>query len=354
MKQTRRDFLSSSLSFTAAGLILPTVLAAGVSANPSISLADAKDYEKQGEWRFCGKCFMLFWNGNPDKGRCPGGGAHLMGNGSFNFWLPYDLLPVGQKPVLTFGDQQPLWRFCQKCHVMFYDGFPGKGTCAFGGAHSAYGYDFVLPHDRPGNAARQAEWRWCKKCYAMFWNGWQQKGKCPGGSGHEAYGYNFVLPVAADSGDIRIRMNVTTTGWAPIGGWCEVSANQNGACSFSGHIHNSGGVNIRFTLAAALITPSGYSYGFANVGKRVDGTETLFDRNRDNNWNQNGSNPDISKNWHEVARSQLTWRLVASSEVTQGIRNYLEKVVWDVYSHVPGGDIKDHLVGRPLEMILTL
>jgi len=69
MKQTRRDFLSSSLSFTAAGLILPTVLAAGVSANPSISLADAKDYEKQGEWRFCGKCFMLFWNGNPDKGR---------------------------------------------------------------------------------------------------------------------------------------------------------------------------------------------------------------------------------------------------------------------------------------------
>ena len=39
---------------------------------------------------------------------------------------------------------QDAWRYCRKCHVMFFDGFPNKGRCAAGGGHVAQGFNFVL------------------------------------------------------------------------------------------------------------------------------------------------------------------------------------------------------------------
>jgi hypothetical protein len=48
----------------------------------------AKNTE-QDNWRFCNKCCTLWWNGRPDNGRCPAGGAHE-GTGSWNFFLPAD------------------------------------------------------------------------------------------------------------------------------------------------------------------------------------------------------------------------------------------------------------------------
>lgn len=44
---------------------------------------------EQDNWRFCDKCCSLWWNGRPDKGHCPAGGAH-QGSGSWNFYLPAD------------------------------------------------------------------------------------------------------------------------------------------------------------------------------------------------------------------------------------------------------------------------
>jgi hypothetical protein len=38
------------------------------------------------------------------------------------------------------------WRYCNNCHVMFYDGYAQKGLCPAGGGHWAQGYMFVLPH----------------------------------------------------------------------------------------------------------------------------------------------------------------------------------------------------------------
>ena len=37
-----------------------------------------------------------------------------------------------------------MWRFCNKCHIQFYNGNAGKGRCAAGGGHVAQGYSFVL------------------------------------------------------------------------------------------------------------------------------------------------------------------------------------------------------------------
>jgi hypothetical protein len=42
----------------------------------------------QDNWRFCGKCLSLFWNGAPHNGHCAAGGAHRAN--SWNFYLLAD------------------------------------------------------------------------------------------------------------------------------------------------------------------------------------------------------------------------------------------------------------------------
>lgn len=43
------------------------------------------------------------------------------------------------------------------------------------------------------SAATQDNWRYCDKCHAKFFDGYADKGRCPSGGGHHAQGYNFVL-----------------------------------------------------------------------------------------------------------------------------------------------------------------
>ena len=98
----------------------------------------------QKKWRRCTKCQALFFNGYPGKGRCPadsGRGHSADTNPNMDPGIPHD---IPGTPVAQTG-----WRFCNKCYGMFYDGYPAKGLCAAGGPHVAQGYKFVLPHDRP-------------------------------------------------------------------------------------------------------------------------------------------------------------------------------------------------------------
>ena len=54
------------------------------------------------------------------------------------------------------------WRFCGKCQSMFYDGYDSKGVCPAGAAHSAIGNNFVCrttwraPANLIGGSARNA------------------------------------------------------------------------------------------------------------------------------------------------------------------------------------------------------
>lgn len=44
-------------------------------------------------------------------------------------------------------DGQPGWRFCDKCFGMFFDGHPeNKGHCPAGGPHHGQGFVFYLAH----------------------------------------------------------------------------------------------------------------------------------------------------------------------------------------------------------------
>lgn len=137
----------------------------------------------QNQWRYCRKCHVMFYDGYSNKGRCAAGGGHLAQG--YNFMLTHG---VAETPKA-----QSAWRYCEKCHAMFFDGYPQKGACAAGGGHRAQGFVFVLPHDVPPRGVVQKDWRYCEKCHAMFFDGYPNKGRCPAMGGHTAEGYNFVL-----------------------------------------------------------------------------------------------------------------------------------------------------------------
>ena len=136
-------------------------------------------------WRFCNRCFCLFFDGNPQKGRCPAGDGHTAQGLTFN--LPHDIPETGH--------DQAHWRFCNKCECLFFDGSPQHGTCAAGGAHETRSNaNFVLHHDAPENfPMTQAAWRFCDRCFGLFFDGSSGKGVCPAGGQHQAAGFNFVL-----------------------------------------------------------------------------------------------------------------------------------------------------------------
>ena len=159
-------------------------LTAGALAALMLSLfSPAASAATQDAWRYCRKCHVMFFDGFPNKGRCAAGGGHVAQG--FNFILPYNASETKQA--------QAAWRYCDKCHAMFYDGYPQKGACAAGGGHVAQGFNFVLPHDVPPRGVVQAAWRYCDKCHAMFYDGYPNKGRCAAGGGHVAQGFNFVL-----------------------------------------------------------------------------------------------------------------------------------------------------------------
>jgi hypothetical protein len=135
----------------------------------------------QKDWRFCSKCGGLFWAPNGQgAGICLKGGAHdPIG---WNFFLPND------HQGATNATGQKDWRFCAKCHTLFWApaGNPA-GTCcpADGAAHSPIGWNFSLPNDHQGatDTTGQKQWRFCCNCHALFWNGDAFKGLCPAAPG---------------------------------------------------------------------------------------------------------------------------------------------------------------------------
>lgn len=141
----------------------------------------------QDNWRFCGKCHGLFFNG-PDQQnhRCPAGDFHLpLG---FNFVLPHS---IAEGPRV-----QANWRFCGGCHGMFFAGPDQQNhRCPAGGLHNPLGLGFALPHDLPETRSLQANWRFCGGCHGMFFNGPdQQNHRCAAGGLHNPLGFTFALP----------------------------------------------------------------------------------------------------------------------------------------------------------------
>jgi hypothetical protein len=137
--------------------------------------------ERQGNWRHCARCAALFWGGGRGEGTagtCPAGGAHVAGNGpvkptdDFTFVLSHD--------VPDEGSSQRDWRFCGKCHGLFWAGHPTGGSCPVDGAGhvagdgpGAPGFDFALRYIGTGEDAfhNDGGWRFCARCFELVWTG---------------------------------------------------------------------------------------------------------------------------------------------------------------------------------------
>jgi hypothetical protein len=50
---------------------------------------------------------------------------------------------------MAVDERQDNWRFCRKCYSLFYYGYPGDGVCPAGDAHDASGSgNYYLVIDR--------------------------------------------------------------------------------------------------------------------------------------------------------------------------------------------------------------
>lgn len=175
----------------------------------------------QRDWRFCVKCHGMFFDGYPQKGVCPVGGEHEAHPQSFNFVLPHN----------ETGDRGPQdCRFCVKCHGLFLDGWPvdatgaplpgvapDRGVCPAGGRHEIDPESYRFLLPHDSTAVQgQADWRQCRRCRAVFFDGYQHKGLCPAG------GKSFALnPVMNgnyfDPFAVEPPLGVSLTGETPTG-----------------------------------------------------------------------------------------------------------------------------------------
>jgi len=134
--------------------------------------------------------------------------------------------------------------------------------------------------------------------------------------------------VTTSPATMQFHSDIATQDWLPMGGWVNVAVNTLGQFTVSGHMHDSGFPNIDYALAIVIMTPSGMGYTFARQN-HVDGTVTLFGRNRDDDWTIPEANPQIAQNWDEVTQARLFWRLTAQDTLSAGIQGLIEDVAKD-------------------------
>lgn len=160
--------------------------------------------QHQHGWNLCNNCLVLFFDESEIKGVCayPQGTTPTIGRNHSSFYpngsdvhkeyiLDYDF-PTEQQHI------QINWKSCGKCYGLFYDGFPEKGICPAGGNHDSNVFgvaslNYALAHDSFQYTGIR-KWRFCSKCYLLFYNGFPGPGKCPAGGGHDGTtSFDYVL-----------------------------------------------------------------------------------------------------------------------------------------------------------------
>jgi hypothetical protein len=157
----------------------------------------------QGNWRFCSKCYGLFFQGRRNPEACSGGGAHDASESGL-----YIIARNVNPPTLA---TQSNWRHCKKCRVLFFLGRGGTGRCAGGGGHEPdMASDYELSNNAP-NVRGQHGWRFCSKCYALCFIGRQDFGACPAGGPHDT----------SRSGDYALSNNDPSASGDPTWRFCK-------------------------------------------------------------------------------------------------------------------------------------
>ena len=113
----------------------------------------------QARWRFCRSCFVMFFDSDGPSGFCQ---ANQDRGHDGSASIPY-VLPHGV-PASPTG--QAGWRFCKKCFAMFFPGGASSG-CPRGGAHDgSNSFPFVLPHTGESTGATLHVWTDSLRCHS--------------------------------------------------------------------------------------------------------------------------------------------------------------------------------------------
>ena len=281
---------------------------------------------EQRDWRFCNKCNVMFYDGYPDKGACPSDGGPHVAQG-FMFVLPHD---VAETPNSQGAG------FCSKCSAMFFDGYPTKGKCDRDlGDHTAAGFVFVLPHDVAGSDTAQPAWRFCSKCFGMFFDGYDNKGHRAAGEGHTAQGYMFVLPHLSDKPAVTLDFNTgPLTSNLALGGSAHLVVNPNGDWTWNTHAHDSGATDIDYAMAAALVSPLGAAFTFSIEGKLGGHVFNLGGPDESDDQLRTGTSPALQAKYDDLGGAQLVGRLTGKDQLLNGIEDLITQTLEDAVKKV--------------------
>ncbi len=180
MRPTRRSIVVTAIT-------LPGVLAATASRafqeSEDAQASVASPYREP--FRFCGRCQTLF-HSSAGNGRCLDDQTHSPVGWTFH------LFAINSELIVQ--PSQDKWGQCRGCRTVFYNGYPDKGKCPALGSHQALrNTQLWLERDRPLRRREQADWRFCTKCSSLFYDSSNGPGRCFAGGQHSKAGYNFIL-----------------------------------------------------------------------------------------------------------------------------------------------------------------
>src|SRR5664279_4381280 len=275
-----RDALAGRLSrrqaLVASGL---TVLAySSLGGTASAAVGD------QESWRFCDKCFEMFFDGSVQKGKCPADGAGHTSQG-FAFFPHYDDSEPSEPNV------QYDWHFCSKCFALFYNGGSSKGRCPVSGGHVAQGFNFGLNHAADAPPSFQTQWRFCQQCFALFYDGGPAKGRCPAGQTHIAQGFFFNLPYHAPApGSLPDLLrydefSITFKDGIAANANSHVRLHSDGTVEFTSHFHDSGAQDYVYSISWAIYASDGWVFTLQHSGN-IKGHLTGGQSDRDSNYSE--------------------------------------------------------------------
>ena len=201
--------------------------------------------------------------------------------------------------------------------------------CPAKGQHNAQGLVFTLPHDRLPTQG-QDHWRFCDKCHGLFYEN-APNSVCPAGHQHEAQGFMFVLPHTG-SPDIAHFDADHIVSSLPLGGSAHVVVRKSGDFTFTSHVHDSGFSTIRYALSAVLLASNGMAFTFGKQG-RVEGTEAglpFGTPNRNDDFVTSGNNPSLASEFDAIASGAVfVTKLTGQDLLVGGINGFIQDTVVD-------------------------
>lgn len=113
-------------------------------------------------------------------------------------------------------------------------------------------------------------------------------------------------------------------GGVPVGGWSHLTLRQDGTYTFSGHFHDSGGLEYNMALVWGVKDSQNKLYTFEHRG-HVSGT--FESGSRDDDWSVDGQNDSIAQNWANIIAADFaSGRADASGDLTNLVNELIGAV----------------------------